>query len=850
MTATKDKMSDPINPEDLVAPDAPTGPSAATAEPSQDGPEFPESTVPILPIKGVIVYPYLVAPLVVTDQRQSRLIDDALMKGSRIGMFLQLNADETNVGPDGLHKVGCSGNILKMLRFPDGTVRFLVQGLSRIRVKKFIDLEPYLTGELEDIPEIEDDSVEVEAYRRNLLERVKILVELAPYLNEELYISAINQETSSKLADLVGSNLNVSIEEKQRLLELVDPPRRMEHLLTVINKEIEVLQLSRKIQTQASEELGKTQREYILREQIKAIRKELGDLDDREEIDELEKKIEESGMSEVALAVAKKELERFARMHPSSAEYTVSRTYLDWLIELPWNISSKDSLDLRKAKSALDKDHYGLKKVKERILEFLAVRKLKPDQKGPILCLVGPPGVGKTSLGRSVARSMGRKFARLSLGGMRDEAEIRGHRRTYIGSMPGRVIQEIKRAGTNNPVIMLDEIDKVGADFRGDPSSALLEVLDPEQNFTFSDHYLDVPFDLSKVMFMTTANILDTVPAALRDRMEVIRLSGYTDLEKLEIAKRHLIPKQIYENGLSASRMKFNDDAVMLLIHSYTSEAGLRNLEREISSICRKIARKVAAGSKAKTTVDLKLVEKLLGPARRTRPQISNEGQVGVVSGLAYTAAGGEVLFIEATAMPGKREFTLTGQLGEVMQESAKAALSYVRSNSESLGIDPNYMDTHDVHIHVPAGATPKDGPSAGIAMATAVASLFTGQPIKPRLAMTGELTLRGEVLPIGGLKEKLLAAHHAEIKTVILPEENRKDLYDIPAEIKKKLKLVFCSTVVDVLKKALDTSGSRIRSKRGPSRKKVSTRSARSARSASSAKKKPASRARKSRKK
>ncbi|MFQ5606979.1 MAG: endopeptidase La, partial [Candidatus Zixiibacteriota bacterium] len=604
------------------------------------------------------------------------------------------------------------------------------------------------------------------------------------------------------------------------------PAKRMAHLLTLINKEIEVLELSRKIQSQASEELGKTQRDYILREQIKAIRKELGDLDDREEIEEIDKKIESAGMPEVAKNVARKELERFARMHPSSAEYTVSRTYLDWLVELPWAVSSKDSLDLRRAKATLDEDHYGLEKVKERILEFLAVRKLKPDQKGPILCLVGPPGVGKTSLGRSVARSMRRKFARISLGGMRDEAEIRGHRRTYIGSMPGRIIQEIKRSAANNPVIMLDEIDKVGADFRGDPSSALLEVLDPEQNFTFSDHYLDVPFDLSKVMFITTANILDTVPPALRDRMEVIRLSGYTDLEKLQIARRHLIPKQVSENGLRGSQIKFQDSAITHLIHSYTNEAGLRNLEREISSISRKVARRVAGGLKKKVTVDAASVEKLLGPPRRTRPQISSEAQIGVVSGLAYTPAGGEVLFIEATAMPGKKGYTLTGQLGDVMQESAKAALSFVRSNSLALGIDARYMDSHDVHIHVPSGATPKDGPSAGVAIATAVASLFCERPVKARLAMTGELTLRGEILPIGGLKEKLLAAHHSEFETVLLPEENRKDLYDIPSEIKKSLKLVFCSKVMEVLKKALvnpQSPAERSKSAKRPTRKVTS---------------------------
>ncbi len=786
--------------------------------------EDSKKAIPILPIKGVIVFPYLVAPLVVTEQRQSKLIDDALMKGTRIGLFLQRDSDEENVGPEGLYQIGCSGNILKMLRFPDGTVRFLVQGLARARVKEFVSHDPYLMGVIEEIPESSASSVKQEAFQRNLLEQVKVLVDLAPYLNEELYISAINQESPSKLADLVGSNLNVPVEEKQRLLELVNPTARMEYLLTLVNKEIEVLDLSRKIQSKASEELGKTQRDYILREQIKAIRRELGDLDERAEIEEIEQKIETVGMPEQAQKVARKELERFSRMNPSSAEYTVSRTYLDWLVELPWQESSKDTLDLRKAKQILDADHDGLEKVKERILEFLAVRKLKPDQKGPILCLVGPPGVGKTSLGRSIARAMGRKFARISLGGMHDEAEIRGHRRTYIGSMPGRIIQEIKRAGANNPLVILDEIDKVGTDFRGDPASALLEVLDPEQNNTFSDHYLDVPFDLSRVMFITTANVLDTVPSALRDRMEVIRLSGYTVQEKLVIAKHHLVPKQVKENGLTASLIRFTDAALKYMIQSYTLEAGLRNIEREIAAVCRKVARKVASGSngaKKKVVVDEKLVEKYLGPPKKIQECVSAESQIGVVTGLAWTSAGGETLFVEATSMPGKDKFTLTGQLGDVMQESAQAALSFVRAHAGDLGIGAEAWENRDLHIHVPAGATPKDGPSAGIAMATALASLFTHRPVKARLAMTGELTLRGEAMPIGGVKEKLLAAYRAGVKTVILPEANRKDVRDVPVEVRKQLKLVFCKNVLDVFKKALEAPAKR-QTKAKTSRKKT----------------------------
>ena len=766
--------------------------------------DYSPQAAPILPLKSSLVFPNLVAPLMVTEQKHSKLVDDVLMKGTRIGLFLQKDLEDSNPGPDGLCRIGCSGTILKMLRFPDGAVRFLVQGLSRIKITNVVSTEPYLTAIIEDIKEPEETSVELVAYQRNLLERVKTLVNLAPYLNDEVYVSAINEESPSRLVDMVASNMNSSVQEKQSILELIDPTKRIMRILSMVNKEIEVLELSHKIQSQASEELSKSQRDYILREQIKAIRKELGHLDDRAEIEELEKKIEAAKMPDQVREVAHKELDRFSRMNPSSAEYTVSHTYLDWLVDLPWDKSTKDNLDLRRAKRILDEDHFGLHKIKDRMLEFLAVRKLNPTQKGPILCLVGPPGVGKTSLGRSIARALGRPFARISLGGMRDEAEIRGHRRTYIGAMPGRIIQAIKRAKYNNPVIMLDEIDKVGSDFRGDPSSALLETLDPEQNYSFTDHYLDLPFDLSKVMFITTANILDTIPPALRDRMEVIRISGYTEIEKVEIAKRHLLPKQITDNGLKPSQISFHDRALRLLINSYTNEAGLRNLEREVASICRKVARKVAGGLKRKTSVTTKEVEKFLGPPRITRERITDKKHVGVALGLAWTSVGGETLFVEATAMPGKKGFTITGQLGDVMQESAKAALSFVRANSESLGIDPEFMQTHDIHIHVPAGATPKDGPSAGITIATAIASLFTGRPVQPRLAMTGEITLRGEVLPIGGLKEKLLAAYRAGVKTVILPKENRKDLYDVPAEIKKGLKLIFCNNVASVLEAAL----------------------------------------------
>ncbi|SYZ74571.1 Lon protease [Candidatus Zixiibacteriota bacterium] len=763
-------------------------------------------TLPILPVRGTVVFPFLVVPLMANEQRQARLIDEALMRGSVVGLFLQTDQSKEDPGQADIYEVGTSGNILKMLRFPDGTIRFLVQGLSRIRIKKFLSNDPYLTAEVEEIVEKKAESVKMEALQRNLLERLKAVVDLSPSLSEELYISAINQETASKLADLIASNLNFAIKEKQELLEETNVFKRMERLLTIINREIEVLELSKKIQTEAQTELGKIQREFILREQLKAIKRELGDKDDRAEIDEFEKRIADARMPETVDAAARKELERLSRMNPASAEYTVSRTYLEWLVALPWSVSTTDILDVAKAKKVLDEDHYDLEKVKDRIIEYLAVRKLKSDVKGPILCFVGPPGVGKTSLGRSIARAMGRKFERISLGGMRDEAEIRGHRRTYIGALPGRMIQSIRRCGSNNPVIMLDEVDKIGVDFRGDPASALLEVLDPEQNDSFSDHYLEVPFNLSKVMFITTANLLDPIPPVLLDRMEVIRIPGYTDLEKLEIVKRHLLPKQLENHGIPKGRLIFKDDAILAIANGYTRESGLRNLEREIASICRKVARRIAGGSKSKYTIKADSVPDYLGPQRFSREIISRTGQIGVVPGLAWTSVGGEILFIEATAMNGKRNLTLTGHLGDVMKESAMAALSYVRTHCKDIGITPEFCESHEIHIHVPSGSTPKDGPSAGITMATALASLLSGRPVKPRLAMTGEITLRGEVLPIGGLKEKLLAAHRAGIKTVILPDENKKDMTEIPDEIKKGMKCLFVKNAGEVLELALET--------------------------------------------
>jgi ATP-dependent Lon protease len=739
-----------------------------------------------LPVKGMVVFPYLVMPLMVSDQKQAKLIDEALLGGKVIGLFTQRESHIDNPGPKDIYQTGTAATVLKMLRFPDGSVRFLVQGLYRITIQKMLDSDPYMQAEMEIYHEPDITSVKIEALKRNCLDLLKTVVDLAPNVSEEIYITAINQESPSKLADYAASNLNLGIADKQDLLETFDVQGRMEKLVGHLTREVGVLELSKKIQAEAANEMGKMQRDYILREQLKAIRKELGEGDDRTaEIEEFQKKIEEGGLPKLAKEAAEKELDRLSKMNPSAAEYTVSRTYLDWLVALPWQRADVEQLDIAEAAKILDEDHYGLEKVKERILEFLAVRKLKSDLKGPILCFAGPPGVGKTSLGRSIARAMGRKFARISLGGMHDEAEIRGHRRTYIGSMPGRIIQSIRRCDTNNPVLMLDEVDKIGKDFRGDPASALLEVLDPEQNHTFSDHYLDVPFDLSRVMFITTANILDTIPSVLLDRMEVINLPGYTDREKLQIAKKYLIPREIENHGLKKTQLAFLDDAVLRIIRSYTRESGLRNLGREIATVCRKIAKEVATGRTAKTTVEKANLADYLGPEYFVADKIPREGEIGVVPGLAYTSTGGDILYIEATKMTGKSGLTLTGHLGDVMKESVQTALSCIRSSAQELGIDPNFFDKTDIHVHVPSGAVPKDGPSAGITIATALVSLLTSRPIRPKVSMTGEITLRGVVLPIGGLKEKCLAALRYGFKEIIIPADNKKDLVDLPKEIK-----------------------------------------------------------------
>jgi ATP-dependent Lon protease len=779
----------------------------------------------ILPIKGTVVFPYLVVPLVVTEQKYARLIDDTLMTGKVIGLFAQKSATVEHPSSDDIYQVGTAASILKMLRFPDGSVRFLVQGLSRVKVKSYVKTEPYPLAKIELVEEKPEKNVELEALVRNVLDILKKVVDLAPYLSEELQVSAINTEDPNRLADLIASNLNINVAQKQELLETFDTKERLRKVFSHINREVEVLELSKRIQSEAASELGKTQREYILREQLKAIQRELGEADDRTaEVEEFKKKIKLAKMPQEALEAAQKELDRLSKMNPAAAEYTVSRTYLDWLVNLPWSKGTEDVLDIQKAKKVLDEDHYDLEKVKERILEHLAVRKLKKDMKGPILCFVGPPGVGKTSLGISIARAMGRKFNRISLGGMRDEAEIRGHRRTYIGALPGRVIQGIRRAGSNNPIFMLDEVDKIGQDFRGDPASALLEVLDPEQNNTFSDHYLDVNFDLSKVMFITTANVLDPVPRVLRDRMEVIELAGYTDLEKLQIAKKHLIPKELGNHGLNPDDLIFQDQAIKKIANDYTREAGLRNLDREIATICRKVAKMVASGQKKKVEVTPGNLEKFLGPVKFFQDMVQRTPQIGVVPGVAWTQTGGDLMFVEATKMKGKKSLTLTGYLGEVMKESVQTALSYIRSASNKLGIDENFFDKYDIHVHVPAGAIPKDGPSAGITMATAIASLLLERPIKSKLAMTGELTLRGDVLPIGGLKEKTLAAYRAGVQTLILPKENQKDMVEIPDEIKKKIKFLFVETMDQVLKLALSVEiKPRVKKEKAKTKRRIS---------------------------
>jgi len=761
--------------------------------------------LPILPLRGTVLFPELILPIMVGRKKSVKLIDDA-MEGNRIiGVVTQHSSEVEDPKPSEIYRVGVAAHLVRVVRELDGTQRVIVQGLERIRIVRYLQSDPYYLAEVEVLPVEEVYDVEVEALVRNLKGLFQKAVELAPYLNNELKNIVINVREPGVLADLIIANLNINTSEKQEVLELLNVKERLNKTHFILTREVQIMELGNKIQSQVKEDIDKAQREYYLREQLKAIKRELGETDDHTaELRELKEKIEKAGMPPEAKKAAEKELDRLSKMPPASAEYTVARTYLDWLIELPWSKSTEDNLDIANAERILDEDHYNLEKVKKRILEYLAVRKLKKDMKGPILCFVGPPGVGKTSLGKSIARAMGRKFVRISLGGVRDEAEIRGHRRTYVGALPGRIIQGIKRAGSNNPVFMLDEVDKIGTDFRGDPSSALLEVLDPEQNHAFSDHYIDVPFDLSKVMFITTANILDTVPPALKDRMEVLELPGYSDDEKLMIAKRHLIPKQLEEHGLTSDHIEFEDEAILGIINSYTREAGVRNLERNIAAICRAVAKEVAEGKEGKRIIKAEDLHKFLGPEKFYPEVAERTCYPGVATGLAWTPTGGDIIFVEATRMKGEKGLTLTGQLGEVMKESAQAALSYVRSKAKELGIDEDFYLKSDIHIHVPAGAIPKDGPSAGIAMFIALTSLLTNRPVRGDVAMTGEITLRGQVLPVGGIKEKVLAGKRAGIKTIILPKKNEKDLEELSDHVKEGLEFKFVQRMDEVVDIAL----------------------------------------------
>jgi len=762
--------------------------------------------LPILPLRGVTIFPSAIVPLLISRGPSLKVVEEALAGDRMLGLTAQKNPEEEDPSVENLFLRGAAGRILKMLKYPDGSVRILVQGLRRIEIREYLQTEPYLRARILPLSDVLQTSQDLDAMQAHMVNQFAKFVSMIPYLPDELQVVAMNIKDPGKLTDLIASNLNISLEEKQDLVSTLEVRKRVEKLSLILNREIELLELGHKIQSQVQSELSKNQKDFYLRQQMRAIQKELGEGDPREaEIDELRKKLEEANPPEAARKAAEAELERLRLIPVESAEHTVVRTYLEWLVNLPWSKSTEDNLDITHARQVLDEDHYDLEKIKDRILEFLAVRKLKKDSKGPILCFVGPPGTGKTSLGRSIARAMGRKFIRLSLGGIRDEAEIRGHRRTYIGSLPGRVIQGIRNAGSNNPLFMFDEIDKLGMDFRGDPASALLEVLDPEQNNTFQDHYLDVPFDLSKVMFVTTANLLDPIPPPLRDRMEVIELAGYTDEEKLEIAKRHLIPKQTAENGIGPEQILFPEDGLLFLIHYYTREAGLRNLEREIGSICRKVARAVTEGRTEIVIADKEKIRELLGAERFFSEVAERTDEPGVATGLVWTPMGGDIVFIEATKMAGKKGLTLTGHLGEVMKESAQAALSHVRSRAERLGIKPDFFENLDVHIHVPAGAVPKDGPSAGVTIATALASLLSGRLVRHDVAMTGEITLRGKVLPVGGIKEKVLGARRAGITTVILPKRNEKDLEDIPEPIRQQMRFIFVDTLDEVLEHALE---------------------------------------------
>ena len=793
-------MSDPQQPETLTTDSKPPG---VPAMPGQ---------LPVLPLSDVVVFPNMMAPLLVASAHSIKLVDDVVAGDRLLCVTLQKKPDSEHPSLDELQPIGCIARTVRMLKLPDDSVRVLIQGLQRMRITGLVHDKPYLVANLTPLVDEVHPGVEMSALHRNAVTQFQEIVGLTPAMPDELKVAALNIEDPSRLADVIAANMNFTLQEKQGLLELTDVRLRLNLLGALLTRELEVLKLGSEIQSKVSTAMSKSQREYFLREQLKQIQKELGEsADGGTEISELREKIDAAKMPTEVKKVATKELDRLSSIPAAAAEYTVARTYLDWLIAMPWNTHTEDKLDIARAKRVLNDDHYDLEHVKKRILEYLSVLKLKNGTghggsvgKGPILCFVGPPGVGKTSLGMSIARALGRKFVRLSLGGVRDEAEIRGHRRTYIGALPGRVLQGLRRVESNNPVFMLDEIDKVGADFRGDPSSALLEVLDPQQNNAFSDHYLELPFDLSRVMFITTANLLEPILPALRDRMEVIELPGYTEEDKLHIAAKYLIPRQLTEHGLKVSQLTIQPGALADIIRLHTREAGVRNLERCIATICRRTARKIVEARAKSVTVTHANLKDFLGGAEFFHDHVERSTEPGIALGLAWTSVGGEILFIEATQMPGRGQLILTGSLGEVMRESVQAALSYIRSHTKQLKLDKIAFEKIDFHVHVPAGAIPKDGPSAGIAMAVALTSLLTGRPVRPALAMTGEITLRGKILPVGGIKEKVLAASRSGVKEIILPDQNRKDLADIPAEVRKKTKFHFVKTIDDALKLVL----------------------------------------------
>ncbi|MBX3049003.1 MAG: endopeptidase La [Anaerolineales bacterium] len=802
-------------------------PGKDDADPSGDGQtegtEVP-AELPILPLRGVVVYPQTGVPLTIGQPRSIRLVDDAVSGSRLVGLVASKDPEKENPGPEDLYRVGTLASVHRLFRSPDGTIRLLVQGLSRIRIGEFVASEPYLKAKVEAYPETSEQNLEIEALARSVRSQFERIAELIGSIPQELISSILEIENPLQTVYLIANLQRMDLADAQQVLEYDSLRDKLQKLVEFLTREIEVLEVGQRIQNEARSEIEGMQRDYFLREQLKAIQRELGETDETAaEVEELSKKIDAAKMPEEADKQARRELDRLSKLNTAAAEYGVIRTYLDWLVALPWSKSSDDNLDIVHARKVLDRDHFGLSDVKERILEYLAVRKLRHERagelgkttrkdtlrrerEGVILCFVGPPGVGKTSLGHSIAHALGREFVRISLGGVRDEAEIRGHRRTYIGALPGRIMQALRRVETRNPVFMLDEVDKLGNDFRGDPSSALLEVLDPEQNNEFRDHYLEVAFDLSQVMFITTANSLESIPGPLRDRMEIIRLSSYTENDKLAIAKGYLVPRQLAENGLRKGEAKFSPQALRSLIRSYTREAGVRNLERQIGAVCRKVVTKIAEGVVKSVSITPELVREYLGPPKfyHTEDIAKRTAMPGVVTGLSWTPSGGDVLFIEATRMPGSKGFQLSGQLGDVMQESAKAALSFVRSRAEKLGIDADFFQKTDLHLHVPAGAQPKDGPSAGVTMVTALVSLLTGRPLKPHVSMTGEITLRGQVMPVGGIKEKVLAAHRAGIRTVILPERNQVDLEELPKEVRDKMTFHFVRTMDEVLEFAL----------------------------------------------